>query len=481
VEKSQDQYLGEFKIQNRRFPGLVTLKGGESKLELYSDKPIHVARHKMRTISGVARTGEKITICDAIGGEIGGTQTYYETTRHFISFFPHFVAIGPRHLDMDKTVISDITFTTDGAISLFYDHGAFSTGQVRNIRKLMPAWTKKDRREVKQGVVFYYADRGPIFSVKTKDVEFEAFNGVSYRSPSPRGINLTNEVRIRLAFNRPLKLEEAIKAIFEFRGFCEILSQSKHCIHNIVVTHRNAHERESPIRIYPSHEETDSGTETDFRDNLVSGGLDKNEFEKVLAGWLHQQKSHRDARLRVVLGIREGRSYTVDRLVGAANAFDLLPDSTFKKPVLPKMVLETLSKLSVEANKLTQPYRNQVLGNLHRFKGLTLRQKIEGRYRSLPLSLRKRLPEMPLLIDHCVRTRNYFVHGAKPKLSVDATRDLMFLFTDTLEFIFVMAELTDCGWSFDRWIKRLGGTARFKEYIRSYGDAIKEVKKAVAA
>jgi hypothetical protein len=111
-------------------------------------------------------------------------------------------------------------------------------------------------------------------------------------------------------------------------------------------------------------------------------------------------------------------------------------------------------------------------------KALSLRQKIESRFKSLPLILRKQLPEMQFLISHCVRSRNYFVHGSKPKLSVAATRDLMFVFTDTLEFIFVTAELVECGWNVRRWMKQLGGRAKFKEYIRSYEQALKEVKRA---
>jgi hypothetical protein len=98
----------------------------------------------------------------------------------------------------------------------------------------------------------------------------------------------------------------------------------------------------------------------------------------------------------------------------------------------------------------------------------------------LPLNLRKRVSEMPFLIDHCVRSRNYFVHGSKPKLPIDATRDFLFLFTDTLEFIFVMAELVECGWNYNRWIKQPGGSDRFKDYIMSYAEALKTVKKAPA-
>jgi hypothetical protein len=206
--------------------------------------------------------------------------------------------------------------------------------------------------------------------------------------------------------------------------------------------------------------------------------MNRKEFEQVFGAWMERQHSHIDARLRIVQGIHQGRLYTVDRLVGAANAFDLLPADLFAKPRIPARVQKTLLDLTTKARTLKAPYRDQILSNLNRVRGLTLRQKIEGRFRSLPLSLRKRLPEMELMIDHCVRTRNYYVHGSRPKLPLAAVRDFLFLFTDTLEFIFVTSELAACGWNVNRWIKALGGRAKFKDYLRSYERALSDVKSA---
>jgi ApeA N-terminal domain 1 len=481
VEEREDQYVAEFRIQGRRMSGLVRLKGSESRLELYSDQPIHIPAPQMRTIRGLARTGERITVCDAVGAEIGGGRSYYDRTQYFADLFAHFVAVGPRHLDTDRRVISEIHFTTTEATSLFYDHGAFGIAKVKNVRRLMPAWARKDRREIRSSQLFYYADRGPIFAVKTRAIEFEAFNGISYRMPSPRGISLTNELRIALKFKRPVKLSDAIKAIFEFRAFCEIVSHSKHCIRNIMVRHTRAEERESLIRLYPADEEAPGDDQTDFRDNLVSAGMNRKEFEQVLGTWMERQQSHVDARLRIVQGIRQGRLYTVDRLVGAANAFDLLPGALYAKPKVPADVRKILADLTSKAKTLKPPYRDQILSNLNRVKSLTLRQKIESRFRSLPLSLRKRLPEMEFLIDHCVRIRNYYVHGSKPKLPLAAIRDFLFLFTDTLEFIFATSELAECGWNVNRWMKWPGGRAKFKDYLRSYERALNDVKNAAGS
>jgi hypothetical protein len=465
MDKREDQYLGKFRIENRQLPGLVTLKGAASRLELYSDHPIHVPKERRRTIRGVARTGEKITICDAIP-DSEGSQNYHGAQKHFASLFPHFVAVGSRHLDIDQKVVSEIIFTTSGAESLFNDSGAFGSLVVKNVKRLMPDWAKKDRRKIHFHKVFYYADRGPIISAFANNITFKVFNSVSYSSPSAEGIKLNNEVRIILQFKKFVVLADAIKSAFDFRIFCEILSQTKHVISHIQIRHKIATERGSPLDLFPSYEEAPPEIKIDHRETLISGGTDKKEFEKVLARWMDTQESHYDARMRITEGIRED-SFTIDRLVGAANAFDLLPGNIYQTQKLPKNVVKALSKFKLEAKMLKSPFREQFLNNLGLMKGLRLRDKIEARFKSLPAGLKLHFPEMEFVIDHCVKSRNYFVHGTKPKLTIPRTREFMFFFTQSLEFIFVTSELVACGWKYERWLN-YAPKGRFLWYLKSY-------------
>ena len=476
----EDQYLGHFSINRRKLPGVVNLKGPDSSLEVFSDGFIHLPEEKMRTIRGIARSGEKITICDAVGVEISGTRSYYDTTKHFLSLFPHYVAVGPRHLDNRKRVISTLSFTTSGALDLFYDIGAFgdALNRVKNIKKLMPNWAKKDTREIRHSDVFYYVDRGPIISVDAGTFRIEAFNATTHKMPSPHGIQVTNQVQISFAFKSPVTLESALNAAYEFKGFCEIVSQTKHCIRDIRLRHKSAKESESYIDLYVSHAETDSGASADFRDHLVSGGLHKQEFETVLGRWLDRQKGYGSARRRIVECVRYGNHYTIDRLVGAANAFDLLPDDATGKPELPASVREALSGLAAKTRaSLDPPYRERVLDSLGRIKSANLRHKITARFNSLPKRLRKRLPEIELVIDHAVRARNYFVHGSAPKLPVEAVYRLASFFTDTLEFVFVASDLSECGWDDARWVNQ-ADRGRFRLFLHGYQQGLSELKKA---
>jgi hypothetical protein len=473
VADLQDQYLGHFLVQGRRLFGQVSLKGEDSKLEVFSDRDIALKDAKSWTIRGVARSGEKITVCDAIGAGSSGHSFYYGTSKHFLSFFPHHVAVGPRHIDTTKKDISGISFTLSGAIDIFYDIGAFGSASSKNVRSLMPAWAKKDRRKIQYSRILYYADRGPIISAEAADVQISVFNAGIMKMPSPNGIDLKNEVRISIKFDNSRQLAAALSAVFEFRLFCEVVSQTKQCIRNVSLRHKNSGDDEARIQLASSYEETDAGRETDFRDNLVSGGLHRAEFKHVLERWMKSHSEHQSARQRIVQGFRV-RIYTIDRLVGAANAFDLLPDPTAAKP-LSKKVMKTLAALKQDARSLASPYREQILNSLGRVQGRTLRKKIEARFGALPSGLRQRLPEMAFVIDHCIRTRNYFVHGSEAKLSAAAIQEQIYFMTDTLEFIFIASELSRCGWKFARWLEQSTG-GRFKSYLRSYVLSLQELK-----
>ena len=420
AEETEEQYLGHFLISSRKLPGSVSLKGRDSVLEVYADKFVHLPQEKMDTIRGVASTGEKLTICKAIGPGVPGRRTYHGTTKHFMSLFPHYVAVGPRHLDARTKTIAELSFTMSGALDLFYDVGAFGWALkgVKDVRKLMPEWKRKDPRKIVHSEVFYFANCGPIISVHANGIHVQAFNAPTTQFPSPRGISVTNQVRISISFARPVNLQDAIAAAYELLSFCEIVAHNKQCIRDVRVRHRNAKDDEFDIRLYISNAETDYGPRVDFRDHLVSGGLHKQEFETVLKKWMESLPTYRIARRRINEGIRDDTSYSIDRLIGAANAFDLLPGDAASKPKVPVGVLKSLSNLQGQARELPSPYREQVLDNLGRVGAANLRQKIMNRFKMLPRKLRDRFPDMEMVIDHAVRTRNYFVHGTKPKLSV---------------------------------------------------------------
>src|SRR5690242_1889239 len=60
-------------------------------------------------------------------------------------------------------------------------------------------------------------------------------------------------------------------------------------------------------------------------DVLMDGVRDPRGFSNVLANWLQVHADRREARFRFFGCLAAQRYYTVDRLVAAANMFDILP------------------------------------------------------------------------------------------------------------------------------------------------------------
>jgi hypothetical protein len=201
----EDHYVGRFVFGKRRPSGRLVLSGPETFLEVYAP----VGLDQSRTVRGVTQSGQRITLCavDERGGESGPTSDgkRYQINR----YFPHYVAIGKRFIDPHLQDIRAISFTTDRIRSIFADDEAFGFAEIKDINSVLPERAKKPDRPIKYSKLFYFIARGPLVSVQTDTIKFEAWNSVTYERPSVVGIHLDNVIRLRLEFRKPVKLAEA--------------------------------------------------------------------------------------------------------------------------------------------------------------------------------------------------------------------------------------------------------------------------------
>ena len=59
---------------------------------------------------------------------------------------------------------------------------------------------------------------------------------------------------------------------------------------------------------------------------------DPNGFSNILAAWLERENTWYGARERFFQSFEKQRTYDIDRLIGAANMFDLMPEMAFPEP-----------------------------------------------------------------------------------------------------------------------------------------------------
>lgn len=286
---------------------------------------------------------------------------------------------------------------------------------------------------------------------------------------------------IYVDFDSPCTLEAALRTQYILMVFFELVTQSRQNVEDIALTHKDG-EKEAPLKLYISHHEHEEIESLQPTDVLVSGGLHSEEFEVTLNTWLETNTNRGAARRRFVEGFRRGYSYDTDRLVGAANAFDLLPATDFGMitalhPDVEALIAECEKRVDegAKSSKAILEHKERLLNTFRLVRGLNLRSKILLRYATLPEELTSRLPEMEAMIAHCIRARNFFVHGSKTKFSAEALYAHAPFFTDTLEFIFATSELGLCGWNSRRWAKESFSGSRLKWYMSNYMEHAKLV------
>ena len=179
------------------------------------------------------------------------------------------------------------------------------------------------------------------------------------------------------------------------------------------------------------------------------------EFGTVLTAWLARDTERRDARLRADAAYTLANFYSPDRLVGAANAFDLLSDEAVpRKTELPPAVAEAKCQCQAIVRKLdASEARSSLLNAIGRLGQATLKQKVRHRANFVTTAAGPGyFADLPLVCDRAVECRNHFVHCSPVKFDVTSGAILQFL-TDTLEFVFCASEYVELGWNLLRMLK----------------------------
>ncbi|MFM0673151.1 HEPN domain-containing protein [Paraburkholderia sediminicola] len=177
------------------------------------------------------------------------------------------------------------------------------------------------------------------------------------------------------------------------------------------------------------------------------------EFCKVIANWFEREKDWRQARVRYVGCIEKGSSYDIDRLVAAANMFDILPSSAFVALTDLKLDLkEARDKSKLIFRKLDDgPERNSVLGALGRMHKPSLTSKVLQRVEIVTNSFGAQFPGLEKGAAIAIKARNHFVHGKSEGFDYRRVESSFTFLTDLLEFVFAASDLITAGWDAQTW------------------------------
>ncbi|WP_156339460.1 HEPN domain-containing protein [Pseudomonas nunensis] len=490
-KKNPTQYIGVFtQATGESFIGDLRLKGANTLLKLHSDIPLS-AMTSTSSLEGTAYTGECITLIDCYSPGSGHTFVRGQPVKYHTDVFPHFVAIGNRHLIPENSNISTIEFSTDDLGVIFHDFDAF--GRVIDSKTIIDSVLDERRkiRPVESGerpLVAYFTGKCCIIEVSTEIGKISVNHRPSFNMGGPSGVRLDNRITVSIEPEFPITFDEAVDRLHRVANFLSVAAGRSQGISHVRV-HTDAPSKDSlvPLSIIPTLPWKSRSKISHLKPHPGDTPLDAvrrpDEFDIVLSNWFKRDKDWRVARVRHLGCMQKGNKYDTDRLVAAANMFDILPQHATPLPTeLSEELINTRDTCRELFRKLPVGIdRNSALDALGRLGKPSLPKKIAYRASIVTTELGSTFPELQLVASIAVKCRNFFVHGSAGDVDYSKVEAFIPFLTDTLEFIFASSDLIESGWNPQQWSSEHHGWGHsFSRYQAEYAPTLGELKLAIA-
>ncbi len=302
---------------------------------------------------------------------------------------------------------------------------------------------------------------------------------------SSRGIEIGNSISIALEMPRPIAFDDAISRTLQLLRFFGLVIGRPQNIQKLVLLVRKG-DREAALRVHWSHRPVRAVNALEDSSYLLRPGtfllnpIDRqDEFVRVMQAWLDKDEEHQDARMRFNTSFLCQKKYSVDRLISAANMFDILPPSAVPNDIeITESLKQAKQKCKEIFKSLPKSYeRDSIFGALGRIGKASLKHKTRHRAKYLIEIIGEWLPDLVMVLEAAIDCRNHFVHGSPAKIDYNNNFKMVTFFTDTLEFVFGASELVEAGWDIQTFIQKpLFMTHPYDVYSVNYLDRLKAFK-----
>lgn len=475
---------GTFSIGNQEgIFGSLTLNRRNSTLDLRGEKFFHSGyfTEGYTYVHGTLHDLTKVSLmkCAMLEG-LGQTIRGQESFNH-AKFAPSYALFGDVHLRPEDQSVVEVSFFVDDASALYYDFGVF--GSVLEPKKyidlIAAANTQFDpkiptHQTGPDPAILYFTGKREICATDTVLGTVTATHNTRRFLPRVDGVKIESAVCVTVTFPEPKTFDHSIATVMTLLRFLELCIGRPQKLERLFLF---LPEKDGAPVVLDVYWTLRPWRETDDTDVEPAGVLldpvrGTAEYSAVLAGWLQRDAEWQDARFRFSTCFKGQRTYSIDRLVGAANMFDILPASAVPADVdLPEDLAAAREKAQNDFAKLVLTYeRDQVLGALGRLGKPALKHKVRRRAQMILDKLEEgHVPGLIKVCDAAVDCRNFYVHGYTAKIDYNKHFNLLVFLTETLEFVFGASDLVEAGWDFKRWYDGVRGTAHpFSEYLRNY-------------
>jgi hypothetical protein len=501
--QTHDHYNGVFLPSDSQFAGNLRIGGADSIAKLVGKSFWKRPDAEYADIYGMLGDGRKVSLLDCVLR--GQTQFRFDENTQFEStFFPNYVVVGEEYIRPKEPVIRAIRYHFENVASLLSGHRAFRSINPGpdNVRRLLEEDHKRSEKiaekhgwqigsfEPEIGEhphLLYFSGVWEIIAVDAALGRITLTNRTSHGMGTAAGIGIDNEVTTNIEFAEPKTLSAAIRALYTLHGLFELSlgHRQRYRWIELELTHRAKDKRElhQTARLYWSlcNERVENDSKAILGDVLLAPARRPDEFAKVAAGWMDSAITMGDPRERFATAFF-GR-YGINRIVGAANMFDLLPESHAPKKKEPEARLEEAVQKSrkIFATLPDSFAKQSVLSALGRVGTASLRDKVYHRAHKIMAAVGDKFVELYLPCNHAVLARNHYVHGSPPSFDYQEHFIEFAFVTDTLEFVFAASDLLDLGWDFKSWMGQgTSMTHAFGAYIVNYPENMRRLKALIA-
>lgn len=446
--------------------GEITYAGRDTSLRLRDSAHLDTCQVEGGCLKGTLHDLTRVTLLDCVTVGVGNAGSRAEEY-HFAEVFPHFVVHGDRQITGDEKVVTEVEFLVDDASTLFYDFDAFGTlidarpliGEVVGAkRRELEKWLgpPRDVRVGPEPAILYFTGQHEILAVETVLGKVHATHHTSHSLGGPSGIYIKSKIFTGITFQNPTSFDDAINRTLSLLRFLEVIVGRPQNVLSLQVHVKSEGELPCILDVYwsmPPKRKANGGLRPQPADVLINGAMQRDEFARVLCNWLSRDETWRDARVRFSDCFREQQLYTIDRLIGAANMFDILPCSAVPPDVpLPEELGCAKERCSAICKELTpSPERDSLLSALGMLGKSRLKNKIRYRAKLVTDAVGERFPDLITVTDEAVNCRNYYVHGGEPRFDYGNHPEVRNFFTNTLEFMFAASDLIEAGWDIKGW------------------------------
>lgn len=475
---------GVFEVSpNQEANGTLSLAGHDTRLYVWHDCPIEIEPGE--TISGTLDDLTKVSLIDCVVVERHDISRK-EDKRFTRKVLPRFIVMGDRHFSREDRLVEEVFFSLRDS-PLFNDRDAFSTSYFNDpdlIRRIVRSDGRDDSPEIgENNWITYYTGKVDIFSVDTSLGQISARHAPSLRVGLSVDQVPINRVLLGIKTDERVTIDEAMRRIDRILQFLDAIVGRSQSIDEVRVYVGDCpYERGADVydATQPSYRLSHGAGEASPLDILIDPVREPQAFGDTLSSWLEKDTKWSAARYRLARAW-SGSGYDYDRIVAAANVFDLLPREEYKDSV---SVSPDLRNAADEARSLfkrlpASDERDRVLSFLGQVGEMNLKKKV--RYRLKTLIDVITLPDIETVLDEAVNYRNYYVHGTPPRVASDQRSRFLKFFTDALEFCFLASDLVDAGWDLGRWCAQ--GRPRghpFHDFLVDYSGNLDRLKKALS-